>query len=965
MVVVGSLIERLLDSPASTVSDIGAQLQTLLNNDAISSRYVAQVAERALHEEYETLEEIIGTLQGLIDRDPPIVEPKRQASGDRIVLAEMKVLQWDSASIQALVTSGPLRDQEVEIQTKSPILPYLWIHATMAAYNLVPTEDGRFAETAESFFVLEPMRQVNATTIARSVHCIKPQTDQMRRGKGDVTIHTLKGQLVHALFDKMLEGATDLEAIYDEVLPAYIVPLASVTDDFFDETAFRAEVLRHVNSLKSFIANNPQLLRNTQLELKRYSATLGIQGRIDAVFRQDNKLDILELKTGKQIRTEDHIQLFVYRLLLSDSIRRWQRTEGAGIEVSSRLISSTDGSFAPMRLVTGFHDVLNARNKLIAVQHALGDLHASLPAMYEGFNPRLCDSCPSWTRSRCRSSSDIFGDRPESSDSGELDYFRKFTRLVERERWNAEQDLADLLDDSRIPTRIKNFKMIGGARIAESEERFTFTFDRNTSDLECGDSVLIHSGSISSSPSYHGYVKHIEFQRIRVSIPLKNIAPSLFADREWMIDKFPSDMTSEASHTALYDFLVAPADPKKQAILAPVSGPLRERQGSYEGNLNPAQQEAVERASGCEVFHLIWGPPGTGKTRVIPEIVRQVEGHILLGAFTNTAVDKMLLAVLERDSEVRFIRFGRSSESPELESHLRTLGHDPADYFSDDLGRKLGSIKGLRERMKQTRIFAATAHRAASAPFLRSRSFEMALVDEAGQLTEPLTLGLILRARRFVLIGDDKQLPPVVRTKSLSHSMFERLKRAGNVTMLDTQYRMHPEIMQVCNRLFYDGQLRSGISAAERRPPDNVPVVFVPVEPGSSLRQDERKNEDEAVAAQRIVEELIHEHRVRPSHIGVVSPFRAQVVALRQRLATTGVSVDTIERFQGGERDIMIISFVRSRGSEFVFDERRLNVAITRARRKLILVGHPDLFRNTKYAWISTFTETLKTVGTT
>src|SRR5215510_7897347 len=109
-------------------------------------------------------------------------------------------------------------------------------------HNLIPAGERVFEACPETFIVLEPMRQVNATSIARSLHCIKPQTDQMRRGKGDVTIHTLKGQLVHALFDKMLEGATDLEAIYEEVLPAYIVPLASVTDDFFDETAFRAEV---------------------------------------------------------------------------------------------------------------------------------------------------------------------------------------------------------------------------------------------------------------------------------------------------------------------------------------------------------------------------------------------------------------------------------------------------------------------------------------------------------------------------------------------------------------------------------------------------------------------------------------------------------------------------------------------------------------------------------------------------
>jgi hypothetical protein len=351
------------------------------------------------------------------------------------------------------------------------------------------------------------------------------------------------------------------------VLPSFLVPLAAVTDDFFDERTFRIEVLRHLRALQDFIRNNPHLLQNTQLELKRYSATLGIQGRIDAIFRKGNKLDILELKTGKQIRTEDHVQLFVYRLLLSDSIRRWQRTDGQEVEITSRLLSSTDGSYAPMRLITGFHEVLNTRNKLIAVQHALGQLTCRVPALYEGYDQQTCDACPSWTRTRCKTASDVFGERPDSTDTLELDYFRKFTRLVERERWNADQDLADLLDDSRLNVRVKNFKTICGARIVEEAEPFTFTFDRNTADLERGDSVLIHSGLISSTASYHGYVKEVEPRRIRVSIPLKNISPRLFAAHDWIIDKFPSDMTAEASHTALYDFLVSPMDSKKRAIL--------------------------------------------------------------------------------------------------------------------------------------------------------------------------------------------------------------------------------------------------------------------------------------------------------------------------------------------------------------------------------------------------------------
>ena len=93
------------------------------------------------------------------------------------------------------------------------------------------------------------MRQINVTSIARSLHCTKPQLDQMRRGKGDTTIQTLKGTVVHAMFDRLLEGERDLDAICDQVLPSYSIQIASIVDDFFDEAAFRAEVLRHLESL--------------------------------------------------------------------------------------------------------------------------------------------------------------------------------------------------------------------------------------------------------------------------------------------------------------------------------------------------------------------------------------------------------------------------------------------------------------------------------------------------------------------------------------------------------------------------------------------------------------------------------------------------------------------------------------------------------------------------------------------
>jgi DNA replication ATP-dependent helicase Dna2 len=227
----------------------------------------------------------------------------------------------------------------------------------------------------------------------------------------------------------------------------------------------------------------------------------------------------------------------------------------------------------------------------------------------------------------------------------------------------------------------------------------------------------------------------------------------------------------------------------------------------------------------------------------------------------------------------------------------------------------------------------------------------MVIVDEAGQLTEPLTLGLILRGRRFVLVGDDRQLPPVVRTRGLAQSMFERLKQSGPITLLDTQYRMHPDIMSVSNRLFYDGRLRSGVTHEERLPPDEHSVEFVSVVGRSGADNDSRRNTAEA----EVVAQLVRNYAGTSFSIGVVSPFRAQVALIQRLLQDVAVTINTVERFQGGERDIMILSLVRAESSDFVFDERRFNVAITRARRKLILVAHPNLFHNSRYEWLTTF----------
>lgn len=988
-----TLSEQLQDLKAPDVSSVGESLLSLLSEGAMTkeafladpvslvkafgaSRYLAQVTHRAIQGEYETREEVLQAVRFVENRNPPSVE-SRTASA-RLFIPEARVLaigqpartpegDWVSF-IDAFVTSGDLRHQEVRIHLRASvnraaclIVSYLWTHASFSIYNLVRSDTGQLEAIPETFLVIEPMHQVNVTAVAKSLYCPKPQLDQVRKGRGDVTIHTLKGTLVHAMFDRILVGDPDLERAYRELLPGFAVQLASVTDDFFREDAFRSDVLRHARALQELIGNSPHLVENPQLELKRYSATLGIQGRIDALCRTGNRLDILELKTGQQIRSEDHVQVFIYRLLLSEMIRRWQKDEGIELEIVGRILSSVDGTFAPMRPGTDFHEVLDARNKLVSLHFALSRNRPHVQFRYAGFDMEVCRRCPGRTRASCEESSIAFGDRPGTTAAADLAYFRTWSTFVQREKWLSEMDVADLLDDSRLDARAAQYRTIAAARIDTSAEPFTFRFETNTSDLNTGDNVLIHAGHISSTETFHGYVRSVDHCSIQIFVPLKNVTTAMFEGKSWTIDRVPADFTSEASQTALYDFLRSPQDARKSAILSGVETagrPLSERICTAEG-LNPSQRQAVEQSLNCTTFHLIWGPPGTGKTRIIAPLLEGLGGPALLGAFTNTAVDKMLLAIIERDASLRFLRVGRSTESPELAARLKSLGLDPQDYFTEDTARKLGDVVALREYLRNVPVVAATAHRAATTPFVRNRVFEMAIVDEAGQLTEPLALALIMRARRFVLIGDDKQLPPVSRVPGLQHSLFERLKRNAaehapeSLTLLDTQYRMHPAIMDLANRWFYDGRLKTGVASEDRTLDDGYAIEFVPVEPATD---GGRTNASEVDRVVEIVDRLAH----TGCDIGVISPYRAQVALLRQRLAGTRTTVDTVERFQGGERDVIIVSFVRPNATGFVFDDRRLNVAITRARRKLVLVAHPNLFRESRYSWICTFTETRK-----
>ena len=420
--------------------------------------------------------------------------------------------------------------------------------------------------------------------------------------------------------------------------------------------------------------------------------------------------------------------------------------------------------------------------------------------------------------------------------------------------------------------------------------------------------------------------------------------------------------------------------------------------------LNEAQRQAVVFALSAEDLALIHGPPGTGKTTVVAEIIVQTVRRgqkALVTAASNLAVDNLLERLVSRG--VRALRLGHPARvSPELVSHTldvqveshddvrtaRKLVKDAYQLFrrasrytraKPEPGARQATRAEARSLLADARrieqqtvaqiidqadVVCATTT-ALDDDLLKERRFDLGVIDEACQSTEPGCWIPILRSDRLLLAGDHCQLPPTVLSQDAARqgfdvSLFERLAESfgeAAVCALDVQYRMHEQIAAFSAREFYGGALHAADSVCAHRLCDlatvslarltESPVEFIDTA-GAGFDDEQasdgesRFNPGEARAVASKVRELI-EHGVAPSEIAVITPYAAQVRLLRDRLSDIGqLEIDSVDGFQGREKEAVVISLVRSNpGGEigFLAETRRTNVALTRARRKLIVIG--------------------------
>jgi len=786
-----------------------------------------------------------------------------------------------------------------------------------------------YATGGDSYVVLGPDFLVDVTDVRSWVQC--PRMYYLNKLSGvPLAYPVVKGTIVHEVFGDLLRGRNLDEAVADHVEAAGLE--LGLLGREADEV--RDEVRRNAAAIEGWLAQGTLTEEDDwRSEYTLISPTFGIKGRADALRRGMP----VELKTGKNTnrepRFQDKIQAASYALLLGESsdppdTGTLLYTKNAALDRNEETGDlSPAKEFSVGRGLLEF--VVRTRNEIAAME-----AEREVPTGYEA--DAKCEYC--FEQDTCMVVSGRLDQESKAGQVGtaipedEREYFADFYRAIEDERravhdeyrklW--EQSAAERADADRA---LIDLDPLDRRQLPDGDwELRARVPDGAVSKLREGDVALASSGD-----PVHGDAELGRIQSLDDEVTVRTDEP-LDLRR---LDVYPSEISVSRQLTALHDSLLK-GDPDRKDVLFGRREPAFEAVEETFIDNNEAQNRAVQRAVGAEDFALVHGPPGTGKTYTIARLVRALVergDRVLLSAFTNRAVDNALDALRAQGFE-DVARVGTPTGVRE----------DMLDVRLDQRGEPNERAAALRD----TPVVAATTATCGSR-VLREEGFDVAVVDEASQLTEPGTLAAINRADRFVLVGDHQQLPPVVQSgdERLSRSLFERLHDEHEAAvMLDRQYRMSQRIQAFASREFYDGALRpatpevaggslADLAGVEAPLPEHLRRGVRFIDPDG--RREGNANPIEADRVAAVVQEYL-DAGVDPDDVVVIAPFRAQVAEIARRV---DVAVDTVDRFQGSSAEVVVVSFVATGDLDgpIFEDTRRVNVALTRAKKTLVLVG--------------------------
>lgn len=944
-----------------------------------------------------------------------------RGDGVRLMVDNPAAVDDDEAGVFAYMsdTSGRASDS-------ASALNWSW---TGAEFNLLDAElvsdsQGRsfFSTSNQSLAVLEPRYPVAVTEIARA-HGLRSGTCATRtlvdlRESVIPNRHLLLGSIAHDVLEFLVaDGAGDdrktaFRTAFERSLSRNRISAIAAGLDDDDLDILQRDIAKHFLYLARWIEDEGP--RGRTAEAERVSPSYGVEGRIDLAALEDDKLEIIELKTGGYESPEHDKQLRIYSLL-------WDGVASSlDVEMQGTIVYSKKGHARRVRTREHREErrMLHARNDIVALNRLLSahDTTYTLRS-FQATDAHCMDGPCKFRREDCKRQFETMGsppwsvtDKPVDAPRDELvsmrEYYWHFVRLIEREhfknsiRWG-ETFRPERLEDRCASHRALTDVTIEAVRNADSE--LILRVDHGGA-FAAGDSIVLHRGDVDASPIIMARVRAIDEHRLYVTSRASTFA-TYFPREGWIAEERVFRGGRRKLHRSLYSFVSSKHEDLRSLLLEPSDAPAIVKQPTghtplnvVASDLNVEQRAAVALAHSGVHGARIEGPPGTGKTTVIAEIVAEAlrrGERVLLAAGTNTAVDTLLARCIQRG--VRSItRIGNANRATsDVLAALDNANLSAEDVFTDDIQRESSSLAQLKARLCEGAVVAATAYACVEDPLFSVFEadgdlpfFDLVVVDEAGQLSEPQVLAPLLRARRFVLVGDVCQLPPVVASRDarsehltdslaetvsaiglagLERSLFERLVDRVPTAKLQRQYRMNHQVQAFPNQSFYANQLLSDESTHDAKLPFSdsfisnlAPEMARRVDPARGSVWIHHRAADSGAAAQDIaetVEQLVagyYDADLAPTidSVGIVTPYRANVRAIREAIRVllpadiaSLIEVDTVERFQGREKDAILIDLATDAWSSFVFDRRRLNVALTRARFKTIIWGPRDLGR--------------------